>query len=106
MRLRSNRTDYERGTWIEHEEKAYGRYGPKFGRKCMAMDAKTGELVTVRCSVADTYFSIPGSRKINNYARKKTVRGFVSIHDDGYLTWTESRGEIGNDNGGEETVHP
>ena len=75
-----------RGTWIEGEEFAYPEGG--FTRRARAVLRKNpnnpielpyGELRTVRCSIPDTYFSIPARLRIKG----RTVQGYLSIDTSG-----------------------
>ena len=64
-----NTMDGENGTWLEPEEKSYsGAY-----RKCAALD-ESGNLVVVRCKLADTMFSIEARTS-------KGRKGFVYMKD-------------------------
>ena len=75
-------------TWLQAEEAAYPHGG--FTRRAYCIIRRNpynpdvplpyGELRTVRCSIPDTYFTIP--------ARYKGVEGFVSVCDDGGFTFT------------------
>lgn len=51
-------------------------YG-QFRRKARVFHSKTGELVTCRADIPDTYFSIP--------ATTKTEHGYITGRDDGEL---------------------
>lgn len=62
-------------TSIDLEEKCRD-YGT-FARKAKAFHSKTGELVTCRADIADTFFSIP--------ATTETEHGYVTIRNDGEL---------------------
>jgi hypothetical protein len=72
-------------TWLEPEELTYpsgGFYRRAFVRVLeneynpSLPDLPYGALRVVRCSVPDTYFSIPARLRI----RGKTVRGFICYH--------------------------
>lgn len=59
-------------TWLEPEDLCYPNGG--YHRRCRAMNADTGKLVIVRCSIADTFFSIPAAGG-----------GWVGSGDDGFI---------------------
>lgn len=63
-------TEYANGTWIEPEEMAYPNGAFTRRAKCLFPD---GKLRIVRCSIADTYFSIPAKGKIG----KLRLEGFI-----------------------------
>lgn len=78
---------YDRGTWIEPEERAYNTYsGTHWGsdRRCMALfpDGKTR---IVRIGIPDTYFSIPGH---DSRGRKGFVSFDESDNGERFITWT------------------
>jgi hypothetical protein len=74
--------DYQDGTWMEGEEFTYPHGG--FHRRALAR-FPDGVRRVVRCSVPDTYFSVPARARLNG----KTVRGFLSAADGGTsLTFT------------------
>ena len=56
----TRRTDGKNGTWLEPEEACYPSGAMK--RRCRAVNVETGRLQTVRCGIADTYFSIPAEK--------------------------------------------
>jgi hypothetical protein len=68
------------GTWIEDEAFAYRRAD----NRRAYVKFEDGTLGTVRCGVADTFFSVPA------VARRagKRIKGFVSSTDDGSLKFT------------------
>ncbi len=69
------------GTWLEDEAFCYPRGGQT--RRAYAV-CEDGKLRLVKCGIADTFFSIPGSTKIDG----KTVQGFLSSNDEGSLKFT------------------
>jgi hypothetical protein len=78
------------GTWLEPEALAYPNGG--FTRRakvflrqneCNPIELPYGELRIVRCSIPDTYFSIPARLRY----RGRTVKGYISQIDD-KLTFT------------------
>ena len=72
-------------TWIEPEERAYGRRGATFARKAQVRIEGTFELRIVRCSIPDTYTSIPARRTVAG----KTVQGYLWL-DQGTLMFREN----------------
>jgi hypothetical protein len=52
-----NRHEGKNGTWLDPEELCYPNGGMK--RRCRAVNVVTKKLQTVRCSIPDTFFSIP-----------------------------------------------
>jgi hypothetical protein len=81
MTMRVEATINEDGTWLEPEEFCYPHGG--FTRRAYAQ-FPDGKLRLVRCSITDTFFSIPGFARING----KRVRGFLSSNDAGGLKFT------------------
>ena len=74
-------------TWIEVEEYAYPSGGfLRRGRVRVRPNPNNpialpyGELRAIRCSIPDTFFSIPARLRY----RGQVVKGFVSVHDDEY----------------------
>lgn len=75
-------------TWLQDEEYAYPRGGfTRYARVRVRQndshpDARiapiVGTLPIVRCSIPDTFFSIPARLK----TARKTVRGYISVIDD------------------------
>ena len=74
-------------TWLDSEEKAYPRGG--FTRKGKAILVRNpwnpielpyGELVSVRASIPDTYFSIPAKIKVLG----RTLIGYLRINQEEY----------------------
>uniref|UniRef100_A0A6H1ZP60 Uncharacterized protein n=1 Tax=viral metagenome TaxID=1070528 RepID=A0A6H1ZP60_9ZZZZ len=73
------------GTWLEGEEFAYPAGG--FTRRAR-VKMPTGELRIVRCSIPDTYFSIPARVKVKG----RTAKGFITCME-GTFEWTFEKGE-------------
>lgn len=81
--MRIGGTPFENGAWLEDEEFAYP--GGGFTRRAYAT-FPDGRNRVVKCSIPDTYFSIPARARIKG----KTVKGFLSS-DNGNLTFTEDK---------------
>ncbi len=79
-------TTFPDGTWLEGEEFAYPKGG--FTRRAYA-ECEDGTMRLVKCSIPDTFFSIPARAKING----KMVKGFLSITgtNNDQLIFTESK---------------
>lgn len=76
--------DGANGTWLEGEEFAYPNGG--MTRRCYAM-CSDGQLRVVKCSIPDTYFSIPAIARIHG----KRIKGFITSDESGF-TFNEYRG--------------
>lgn len=71
-------TTYPDGTWVEGEELAYPKGG--FSRRAWVTFAD-GVRRLVRCSIPDTFFSIPARGKVDG----RTVKGFITLNGDGLV---------------------
>ena len=87
--------EYEGGTWIDPEERAYPHGGfTRRGRVRVARnsthpdipDLPYGEIRAVRVSIPDTWWTIPARMRV----RGKTYQGYVSI-ENGELQFTPYR---------------
>lgn len=65
------------GTWLEGEEFAYPHGG--FTRRCYAV-FPDGQKRVVKCSIPDTYFSIPANGRMNG----RRVKGYVTSSENGF----------------------
>ena len=74
------------GTWIEPEEAAYPNGG--FKRRAYVL-FPDGKLRVVRCSIPDTWFSIPAVALI----RGRRVKGYLSINDGNAAVFNEYRNQ-------------
>jgi hypothetical protein len=95
MGMRITNVEGANGTWLEGEEFCYA--GGGLCRRAR-VECEDGKLRVVRCSIPDTYFSIPAVATIKG----KAVKGFVSSKDVGdddralfTFTPTSSRGRRG-----------
>jgi hypothetical protein len=68
------------GTWLEDEAFAYPDGG--FTRRVYALCAD-GKKRILKCSIPDTYFSIPARGRING----KYVRGYISTNGNGGVSF-------------------
>lgn len=74
-------TTYPDGTWLEDEAFTYPSGG--YHRRCKAT-CQDGKQRVFRCSIPDTYFSIPARGKISGLS----VKGFLSGDENG-MTFTQ-----------------
>ena len=75
--MRIVNSDGNNGTWLEGEEFAYPNGG--MTRRCYAV-CPDGQLRVVKCSIPDTYFSIPATARIQG----KRVKGFITTDENGF----------------------
>ena len=68
--------EMKNGTWIQPEQCAYGSRGGTYGRRAKVV-CPDGRLRIVRCTIADTFFSIPALLTMGG----KIHRGFVYSED-------------------------
>lgn len=71
------------GTWIEPEEAAYPNGG--FKRRAYVL-FPDGKRRVVRCSIPDTYFSIPAVARV----RGKRIKGYITVTRLNVATFHES----------------
>lgn len=78
---------YRGDTWIEAEEASYPDGG--FTRRAYVR-FEDGKLRVVKCSIPDTYFTIPAKAKISG----KTVNGYITVlyNGDEYIFVRSKRG--------------
>lgn len=70
--------EYALGTKLDPEEKAYPNGA--MNRIAKAFNTDTGKLVSVRCGIPDTYFTIPASKG-----------GYVHLSDGGIVLYTPKK---------------